>query len=88
MKFLVVPPVALVPCHSAEICSAFGSAAALKEAKGIDVENGRTRKAGRDKRATNIVAEAEVRPEAKYYHTDTRQDHVFDRILNSKYAGS
>ena len=37
MKFLVLAPVALVPFHSAEICSAFGLAAALNAFKRNEV---------------------------------------------------
>lgn len=47
IKFFVVPPVADVPFHPAEICSALGSADALKAERTAEVEKAQALSEGR-----------------------------------------
>ena len=58
IKFLVVPPVALVPFQLAEICSAFGRARELRELRGAEVARERTRRGMRER--TDIVVNGRV----------------------------
>jgi hypothetical protein len=52
MKFLVFPPVALVPFQFAEICSAFGSARAARPLRETDLEKDLT--FGKERRVAEV----------------------------------
>ena len=56
MKFLVVPPVALVPFQWAEICSAFGWAREPRALRGAEVAKERTRRGMRER--TDMVQDS------------------------------